>query len=767
MKVQYLKLKCIEASKFYYDYLEKNNNGIEKINISSKNLINGENDTWELHIGKKLFSPDDMKIHNRQYDEDYGLEDFAIKEYDADNKILIIKFKTHRHFGDTPAHNLEIISDLKFLIKNIEKWFTDNGQKIFFNEETNSTQNGQAKIGEKSQGHRKQDDNLENVIKCDLYPNNLNDNQIQAFKNILSNRYNYIWGPPGTGKTCYVLSSAVLHYLNSDNPKIGIFAPTNNALEHVLSSIIKHLDELGIPREILLRIGAPTRDYAKKYPETCEDLGNQLKEVEGQIDIIEKVIEYRRGKYVFNSVFAIQKDIQNITNLNKQLGTLLVSKSQKEKELEIIIKESKSLISRLKHALNVDSRDYQNIIAQKENELSKIREHIEQMSSEITQCFMRITNVDTRSEKIRQIIQIINIRNYTEISEQLNQASKEIEDYLIVNNALSENYPNHDDAGLKDLLKQHEENLKAMQVEKRINKCLIIGMTLDSYIGRFSDVQINFSSIFLDEAGYVPLIKALTLFSNGCNITFLGDHKQLPPVCEFDNYNNIPGFCRLLWSKPSIFSETILHHDEEYCLNIAEDTDCPEFAYTKKSILTESHRFGANLSRLLNRLIYHIGYKSADEHDVELYFVDAPSPNVRNGRRNENECRIIYNILNGFLDDDYCILTPYLKQVALLKTRIKNASREERITNIHKSQGREWDTVILSVVDGSNIRPWFTDSNSPISQGLYVLNTAISRARKKLIIVCDAKYWLLRQDAKIQLISNLINISKQQPAYQG
>ena len=45
MNVEDLKSKCIEASKFYYDYLEQNNRGIERINITSKNLINRENDT--------------------------------------------------------------------------------------------------------------------------------------------------------------------------------------------------------------------------------------------------------------------------------------------------------------------------------------------------------------------------------------------------------------------------------------------------------------------------------------------------------------------------------------------------------------------------------------------------------------------------------------------------------------------------------------------------------------------------------------------------
>jgi len=743
MNAEELKSRCIEASQFYYKYLEYKQLGIERINISSKRLINGESNIWELHIGKKLFNPDYIKIHNRQYDEYYDLSHFSIKEYDADNKLLIIKFVTQTHFSDTPANNLKIISDLKFLIKNVEKWYTDNGQKIHIDNEANIDK-----------------------VECEFYQLELNANQVQAFNNIINNKYNYIWGPPGTGKTRYVLSSVVLHYLSSDKTKIGIFAPTNNALEQALSSIIEHLDRLEIPREILLRVGGPSRKFAEKYPETCEIQGleKQLREFERQIKNIKNVIEYRRGKHVFGSVFDIQNDIQKITDLNTRWRELLVIKSQKENELAVLIRESKSLTQQLKRMFYVDTADYQSLISSKENELTEIRNKMDLMNTEVNQCFSSIANVDTRSERITQIIQSINIQNYSTVAEQLKDVSREINDYLSVNAALAQAYSDYDDEGLNELLTQYEkdyENLKAMRIEERINNCSIIGMTLDSYIGRFSDVQINFTSIFLDEAGYVPLIKAMILFSHKCGITFLGDHKQLPPVCEFDNLNTIPGFHRLLWSKPSIFSEMVLNHDEEYCLNIAENNDCPEFNYTQESILKESHRFGINLCDLLEKLIYNIGYRSALDDDVELYYIDAPNPIVRDCRKNVNECKEISEILAGdYIDEDYCILTPYRDQVALLQQNLQKARLEERILTIHASQGREWDTVILSVVDGSTIRPWFANSNDPTSQGLYVLNTAISRARKKLIIVCDVNYWLSRQDAERQLISRFINISK-------
>jgi hypothetical protein len=746
--MQELKSKCIEASKFYYDYLEQNNKGIERINISSKKLINDENDTWELHIGKKLFSLDSIKIHNRQYDEYYDLADFTIKEYDADNKLLIIKFIKKTNFESTPVNHLKIVSDLKFLIKNVENWYADNGQKISLDNDTNTS---------------------ENEVECDSYlPDGLKGSQIPAFNNILNNKYNYIWGPPGTGKTRFVLSSAVLHYLNKDNPKIGIFAPTNNALEQVLESVIEHLDEE--KRKTVIRIGAPSRKYAEKYRETCEgqELEKKLVNIERQIKNIQNVIEYHRGLFAFDSLFAIQKDIQKIVELNEQAVTLLIAKEQKEQKICAVINESNSVVNRLKRLINVGSKSYKSLIDKQKNELIKVHEQIEEINGEMFKYFSRIRNAETGSDKIQNEIKDINISNYSEISEQLKQLSRQIKEYLVQKESLARVYPK-DKKELNDLLAQYKEDYKklkakVMRIEDRIKNCSIIGMTLDSYIGRFSNVKINFSNIFLDEASYSPLIKALTLFSNKCRITFLGDHKQLPPVCEFDSLNNIPGFHRLLWSKPSIFSEMVLNNDEEYCLNIAETTDCPEFKNTiRESMLLETHRYGQNLAELLDRLVYNIGYRSvlSDDCSIDLCFIDAPNPIVKDGRRNGNECERIHKILNGDVNENYCVLTPYRNQVALLQRNLPKARQEERILTIHKSQGREWDTVILSVVDGNSIQPCLTNSTNFKSQGLYVLNTAISRVRKKLIIVCDTKYWLSKGDAERQLISCLIRISRE------
>jgi ATP-dependent exoDNAse (exonuclease V) alpha subunit len=91
----------------------------------------------------------------------------------------------------------------------------------------------------------------------------------------------------------------------------------------------------------------------------------------------------------------------------------------------------------------------------------------------------------------------------------------------------------------------------------------------------------------------------------------------------------------------------------------------------------------------------------------------------------------------------------------VIAEELKDTSFEECVMTVHASQGREWDTVLLSVVDTTN--KWFTDSVNKMSRGKQVINTAVSRARKNLIVVCDARYW---EKMAYQLIGQLLREAK-------
>ena len=91
------------------------------------------------------------------------------------------------------------------------------------------------------------------------------------------------------------------------------------------------------------------------------------------------------------------------------------------------------------------------------------------------------------------------------------------------------------------------------------------------------------------------------------------------------------------------------------------------------------------------------------------------------------EIRGVAGRLKRLSEDDFMILTPYKKQVRLLSKHLPQERNDLKIQTVHGSQGREWDTVILSVVDTADM--WFVDTANPSSKGLNLVNTAVSREK--------------------------------------
>ncbi len=75
--------------------------------------------------------------------------------------------------------------------------------------------------------------------------------------------------------------------------------------------------------------------------------------------------------------------------------------------------------------------------------------------------------------------------------------------------------------------------------------------------------------------------------------------------------------------------------------------------------------------------------------------------------------------------------------------------------SIHKSQGQEWNTMIIFVVNFQSNGAhgmWFTNTTNKMSKGLKVINTAVSRAKKRLILVGHHGFWIAQEN---QLLGEL------------
>jgi AAA domain len=300
------------------------------------------------------------------------------------------------------------------------------------------------------------------------------------------------------------------------------------------------------------------------------------------------------------------------------------------------------------------------------------------------------------------------------------------------------------------------EELRQRTTDARLVDAGVIGCTVDVFIGRFCDEAMPVDHIFLDEACYTPLIKALTLFRRNIPVTFLGDHKQLPPVCEMDDQTlqqQENQECAL-WARSAVFAKYLLGDSVPPLQSLLENLEEPPAGQRfPRWTLTRTYRFGQNLAALLDELIYgDIGFTSALEDGSQVEIVVVPSARSDGARCNRNESHAVGDWIQQNGTANVACLAPYKNQVAELRNSLPRELRDDVMT-VHGSQGREWDNVILSVTDTMQ-EPYFTDTGIPI--GKLVMNTALSRARKRIVLVCDTHIWSRRRDARRQLISRLI-----------
>ena len=787
MEISKIKELCLTQSRFYYDYVKKysEHNGKTMDKIQSIRFQEGSFPLlFEIKLEKPIFDFEKTYFKNNLTNEYYfNKKDILIKEFDEKNRLLYIQvLRNDINLKELKADDFYVVTDLLFLINNLIDWYEKNALEISFS------------------------DSLPYIVNPsydNLFDTKLNENQLDAIKAIFENAYSYIWGPPGTGKTKAVLSSAVINYINYDK-KILIVAPTNVALEQILLGLLDNTMKLGISSEKVLRMGIPSKDFFENFPEVCETKGLQkiLESLENEIKIIDRIIKYRQGKDVtldLEEIDSLFMEIEDNKEKIKQIG-------QKIEEFQPLINfltkplknyhfsnNCKMIKEAIKKQIDNFCVNYDEKLIE-ENRLkevididclrTKIKEHEISINvlNKINIKILSNAKKYVKSEKIfNEIFKDLNEDNFKDkridinnkisqlklwckkIFESLKKASENLNDSLITE-ALNEHHKEFDNEILKNRKNQLLKNrnfLIEQSTKYRVKNSQIIAMTIDAYIQYTLNEKIEVDHIFCDEAGYMSNIKALTLFRNTCPITFLGDHKQLPPVSEVrnDDVNAIKN--SFLWSQSSLFFEALfLQKDEEELYKEFLLKNEPNFKKTIQKNLKYTHRFGANLAKVLDKFVYKFGFVSSLSDDTELIFINSNSnPQEANKRSSIEEVKIIKELVKD-IKDDFAILTPYKNQVKLLKD-VLGKKYYENIMTIHKSQGSEYSTVIFSVVDDSYFgkrKMFFTDSLNENFRSLNLINTVVSRAKKRLIIIANEDFWLAQKNT--QLIGNMISVSK-------
>lgn len=319
--------------------------------------------------------------------------------------------------------------------------------------------------------------------------------------------------------------------------------------------------------------------------------------------------------------------------------------------------------------------------------------------------------------------------------------------------------------GVKSTLKQLDEKLKNIKLEI-VNNAKLIGCTLTkammipkALLASPPDV------VIIDEFSMVglPLIAFVSCMTK-TQLIFVGDHKQLPPIYMSDTKTNAG----------KIVKE--FQGCNIYNYLFGENSKSLPDTVTQLKI---QFRMNDDIKEVINKLFYNgelkSDIKSVKDNYIKLPFLDdngesvilvdttsinpwvSREKNAKTGSRVNFysallSYRIIRNILDNDLAKDIGYTSPYAGQCRLMNHILGDDKERVLAATVHKFQGGEKEIIIFDLTDSYPERPsgllkkyswnpslkeWLGDD----SQADKIINVAISRAQKKIIIIANKKYF--------------------------
>jgi len=812
---------CVKASQTYYNYLDENELGRVVVEIYGKEVVKEDENIHKLRLAKKLFDLDAIVFIDKTSNKQYDTNQIKVIEYDIDGNFLIIQVPKESDFNIIGLHHRDIliVSDLKFLVQRVINWYKKNGVLLGLPITTENNNIPSSFFAEQPNEEQKQA--IQNILtspfsyvwgapgtgKTQLVLSYVIAQYIEQGKKVA------ILAP--TNNAIEQVLRGVIRMTDKkgvDRKQIIRLGNPSKAFAEQYpevceaKGILKKISEIEKQIEIIQKV-LEAEEIDKNYKKVKIAI-NTFLTLEAEIekkDAIKVCIDNTKQKLsIAQSSLKIEKDKfqreldilnlnyekikQDIEKLNfeqkileksiasfchsikkifssstltkkeNRLAEILTTLPFKQKELEKSNQILKSKEFEITNQIDILKRETQKI----ENDYDNLSlEH--KNENILNKCFNTIRNSVTFNTEIFNFLSDINLGNKILKKKKVVEFAEQLHTDLTIKNSIAQEYTKFSFAQLHKTLsdfEQQKEFLKSQTTEERLKGVNIVACTLDCYIGRFADEELPVAHFFLDEAGYACAIKALTMFRSKKPVTILGDHLQLPPVCELNDdklttkeeYKDV-----FIWSQSAIFIGDIFEKPKEEVFFDYLNNNEPTFSKVSKSDLKKTHRFGDNLANVLNRFVYKNGFCSAKFNGTtQIKFIHVTNnipPNKP--RENYGEAKAIFDLIASgqLLNDNFIVLSSYKNQVNLIGAMLPELRKEHKILTVHGSQGREWETVILSISDTSNM--WFTNSQNKTSKGINLINTAVSRAQKELIIVCNHNFWI---NANGQLVQGLLQV---------
>lgn len=533
-----------------------------------------------------------------------------------------------------------------------------------------------------------------------------NISQKKAVEAALTHQVSVIQGPPGTGKTLTILN--IIANLLIAGKTVLVVSNNNSAVNNVAEKL-EH-EELGF---IVAKLGSvekkeefvagqqPLPDMSSWHIDASSSVKQWVK------DALNNVSQGFSAQLRQAELRAEYDALLKEATYNEKLATnsidcdWLYSKSS-SKIMELLgyyqIRQSKQIPSvffRIKWALKLGlpmfsflQKDVSDVIASLENAYYIVRK----------------AEIEKDLQSVESTLQSVDIKENLRL----------LGDYSlqILKNEIAEHY--RADTRTAFTIK----NIKA-KTEDLLREYPVVLSTTYSAKSCISKDMV-FDYVIMDEASQVDIKTGALALSCAMNAVIVGDDKQLPNVVSQEEALALQAI-QLTYKVDDRYNE-VTHSFLQSCVEVFKDIPV--------TLLREHYRCHPKIIEFCNQHFYNgelVAMTDDNAEDNVLQVVQTVEGNHARGHFNQREIDVIVQeVLPQYADSGSIgIITPYRQQA----DEINKALGKDIASTVHKYQGRECDTIIMSMVDNKPTE--FSDDPN-------LLNVAISRAKTHLYVVTNS-----------------------------
>lgn len=538
------------------------------------------------------------------------------------------------------------------------------------------------------------------------YPFSCNTSQKEAVEAALTHQVSVIQGPPGTGKTQTILN--IIANLLIVGKTVLVVSNNNSAVNNVAEKLEREglgfiVAKLGSAqkKEEFVADQQPLPDMSSWHIDASSSVKQWVK------DALNNVSQGFSAQLRQAELRAEYDALLKEATYNEKLATnsidcdWLYSKSS-SKIMELLsyyqIRQSNQIPSvffRIKWALKLGlpmfsflQKDVSDVIASLENAYYIVRKA--EIEKELQSVESTLQSVDIK-ENLRLL------RAYS---------------LQILKNEIAEHY--RADTRTAFTIK----NIKA-KTEDFLREYPVVLSTTYSAKSCISKDMV-FDYVIMDEASQVDIKTGALALSCAMNAVIVGDDKQLPNVVSQEEALALQAI-QLTYKVDDRYNE-VTHSFLQSCVEVFKDIPV--------TLLREHYRCHPKIIEFCNQHFYNgelVAMTDDNGEDNVLQVVQTVEGNHARGHFNQREIDVIVQeVLPQCADSGSIgIITPYRQQA----DEINKALGKDIASTVHKYQGRECDTIIMSMVDNKPTE--FSDDPN-------LLNVAISRAKTHLYVVTNS-----------------------------